>query len=388
MAQGYRTLKRYPGVEYYQSSRRRFQGRPDKCFYIRYRDGRGRLVREKVGWESEGITAAYAAQLRAERLRTIRLGDEAIPIQKKRKLRLSFEDFTETHYLPWARENKKSHNRDEQLYRLWLKPVVGDKALREISPLDLERVKKLMKDAGRSPRTIQYALAVARQILNKARQWGFYEGEIPTKQVKFPRVDNRRMRFLTPEEAQRLLSACRRRNQKLYEICLLSLHCGLRAGEIFSLTWGDVDLDNGLIYIKDPKSGVSRTAIMTRQVREMFKNKAPGEPDELVFTNEKGEMIKQAPSTFSLVVEELGLNRGVRDRRDRVTFHTLRHTFASWLASQGTQIHVIAELLGHRTLVMAKRYSHLLPHTRQEAVRRLEEMASLSSSSQSSEESS
>jgi len=367
-------VKKYPGIYYYVSSRRRWEGRPERCFYIRYKDSMGRRVREKVGWESEGITAAYAAQIRAERLRTIRLGDEPVPIQKKRKLRTTFEDFTESQYLPWARENKKTYKRDEQLYRIWLRPTIGGKALKEISPLDLERIKKVMKDAGRSPRTIQYALAVVRQILNKAKQWGFYEGEPPTRQVKPPRVDNRRMRFLTPEEARMLLEACRKRSQQLYEICLLSLHCGLRAGEIFRLCWGDIDLRNGLIFIKDPKSGVNRVAYMTKEVKRMFKSKTVGEPDELVFKSRKGGPITLLSRTFMRVVDELGFNRGITDPRDKVVFHTLRHTFASWLASQGTPIHMIAELLGHRTLVMAKRYSHLIPSAKQEAVRKVEDI--------------
>ncbi len=373
MAQ-YKKVRRFPGVEYYESDRRRFRGKPDRCFYIRYRDHRGKLIRERIGWESEGVTAAYAFQLRNERLGDIRLGDEVIPLQKKRKLLLCLRDFFIEHYLPWAKENKKSWERDEQLFRQWIEPVLGDRPLKEISPLDVERVKKTMKDAGKAPRTIEYALAVLRAVMRKARKWGFYEGEIPTSRVSFPKVDNRRMRFLTPEEARALLEECRRRSRQLYEICLLSLHCGLRFSEITNLTWGDVNLEEGLIFVRDPKNRHNRFAYMTEEVKRVFSDKEPGEPSELVFKDAKGNRIKKISNAFLRAVDALGLNRGIEDPRDRVVFHTLRHTFASWLASQGTPLHVIQKLLGHRTIKMTERYSHLLPSAEKEAIKGLEDM--------------
>jgi len=261
-----------------------------------------------------------------------------------------------------------------ELFRQWIEPVLGDRPLKEISPLDVEKVKKTMKDAGKAPRTIEYALAVLRAVMRKARRWGFYEGEIPTSQVAFPKVDNRRMRFLTPEEARSLLEECRRRSRQLYEICLLSLHCGLRFSEITNLTWGDVNLEEGLIFVRDPKNRHNRFAYMTEEVKEVFSEKEPGEPSELVFKDAKGKKIKKISNAFLRAVDALGLNRGIEDPRDRVVFHTLRHTFASWLASQGTPLHVIQKLLGHRTIKMTERYSHLLPSAEKEAIKGIEDM--------------
>ena len=372
MAKGFKRISRFRGVVYYESERRRFKGKPEKCFYIRYKDHRGKRIFEKIGWESEGITAAYAAQVRAERIRTLRLGDEPIPIQKRRKLSLTFEEVFEDHYLPWARQNKKSWQREEALYRCHLKPAIGNKPLREISAFLLEGLKKQMREKGLSPRTVLYAMAVVRQVFNRARDWGLYEGESPTKQVKLPRFDNRRIRFLTPQKIHTLLEACRKRSQELYEICLLSLHCGLRAGEIFSLKWGDVDLTHGLLYVLDPKNRVNRAVPMTEEVKKLFEAKTPGDPQELVFPSRKGDERKRISRTFQRVLEELGWNKGVEDPRNRVTFHTLRHTFCALHVMAGTSLSVLAELLGHRTLEMVKRYSHLLPEARKEAAKRLE----------------
>ena len=71
------------------------------------------------------------------------------------------------------------------------------------------------------------------------------------------------------------------------------------------------------------------------------------------------------------MVKALSLNDGITDPRDRVVFHTLRHTFASWLAIQGTPIYTIKELMGHKTLAMTERYSHLIPDAKRQAVKGL-----------------
>lgn len=374
-----KALTKYPGVLVYESQRRKYRGRPERCFYIKYKNVLGKTIREKIGWESEGITAAYAFQIRAERLRAIRLGDEVIPIQKKKKQAISFSVFMEEKYLPWCKENKAwgSYQRELSLYRNWLKPEIGDKPLKSISPFDLERVKKVMKDAGKAPRTIEYALAVVRQSFNKARLWNVFEGDNPASKVSPPKRDNKRTRFLSPEEAQALLEECKRRSQQLYEICLSCLHTGMRAGEILNLTWADIDFAQELIHIKDPKNRTNRVAYMTPEVKAMFEAKEKGAPDEYIFPNYKTK-VQEISHFFKKIVDSLGLNDGVTDPRDRVVFHTLRHTFASWLAIQGTPLHVIKELLGHKSLAMTERYSHLIPDAKRQAVKGLTRMLKVS----------
>ncbi len=81
--------------------------------------------------------------------------------------------------------------------------------------------------------------------------------------------------------------------------------------------------------------------------------------NDLVFKNTKGEQINEVSSTFARVVNQVGLNDGIRDPRQKVTFHVLRHTFASWLVESGIPLYTVKELLGHETLAMTVRYSHL-----------------------------
>ena len=70
--------------------------------------------------------------------------------------------------------------------------------------------------------------------------------------------------------------------------------------------------------------------------------------------------------TSERAINKLDFNDGITDSRDKVVFHTLRHTFASWLAIQGTPIYTIKELMGHKTLAMTERYSHLIPDAKRE----------------------
>ncbi len=232
----------------------------------------------------------------------------------------------------------------------------------------LDDLKRKMLEAGKSTRTIQYTLAVFSQVWNHAFERDVVSGINPCRRVKKPKVDNRRMRFLTVEEAQKLLAATAEISDDLYGTALLSLGCGLRTGEIHALTWADVDMANGLIFIRDPRSGKNRHAYMTEEVKNMLQKREAGqEPSALVFPARNGGTRTQVSKSFGDVVVLLGLNDRITDRRQQVVFHTLRHTFASWLVQRGTPIYTVAALMGHSTLEMTQRYAHLAEDTTRNA---------------------
>ncbi len=295
--------------------------------------------------------------------------------KKQAKENVKYETYIKEKYLPYAKNNKKSYSREETNLRLWILPIIGKKPLKNISPFDIEKIKKTMTEAGKSPRTIQYTLAIVRHTFYKAVDWGVYTGVNPVTRVKAPKVNNKRIRHLTPEEAQALLNEIKKHNYQLYEISLLSLHTGMRLGEIFNLKHGDIDFANGILHIRDTKSGEDRVAYLTEEISDMLSSK-DGEPNEYVFKTVDGRKMRYLPKSFNIAVNTLGLNKGVTDDKDKVVFHTLRHTFASWLAINGTPIYTIKELMGHKTLAMTERYSHLAPDTKREAVRGLETMLS------------
>jgi len=353
----------------------------------------GKPKEEALGWASQGWNAVKAsivlsdlkrAHVTGEGPRTLfekrRLAKEQEEAQKKRQDQQALEQITfgqifRESYFPQARSDKteRSYRREESLFTLWIAPIIGDLPMREIAPTHLQRIKKNMATAGRADRSIRYALEVVRQVFNFAKFNNLFDGDSPTANVKWPRKDNKRLRFLTREEADRLLEALAMRSQKLHEMALISLHCGARADEIFSLSWGDVDLERGTLTLRDTKNTKTRTAYMTQMVREVLARKKRGENGDLVFPDSRGGKIQQISKTFDKVADELALNEGITDPRQRVVFHTLRHTYASWMVEAGEDLYTVKKLMGHSTLAMTERYSHVRSTTLQRAVKAFEE---------------
>jgi integrase len=361
--------KRYTGVySRVSEGERTFKGKPDVCWYVTYKKD-SRLVWEKVGWASEGYMPKLATQIRAERLRMIRHGQE-LPKERARIPR--FSEMADL-YLQWGQENKNDRRNDESRYKNHLKDSLGKKRLNDISSFELERLKSHLTKKELAPATVKHCLVLVREIFNKAVEWGKYQGQNPVKGVKLPTLSNRRERFLSYDEADKLLKELAKVSQTTHDQALISLHCGLRAGEIFNLRGQDVDFANGLIRIMDSKNKTARSAYMSEAVKEILKAHLPENLSELIFKDRwHGEPIKNISKTFERAVNKLGLNKDVEDPRQRVVFHSLRHTFASWLAIQGTPILTIKELLGHKTLAMTERYAHLTPDMKKRATLALE----------------
>jgi len=381
----------FPGVRYrVHKSRKHNGGNLDRYFFIRYRVN-GKLKEEGIGWATEGWNAKKAsivlsdlkkAHLTGEGPQTLAekraIENERRQFEKAEKERTKKETLTFKHYFkkiyyPEAKHNKnwRSYRREESLFRLWIEPVIGRMPFKDIRPFHMEKIKKDMFDAGKAPRSIQYALAVVRQVINHAIRNEIYSGDNAACKVSRPKVENKRLRFLTNEEADQLLENLIKRSQQLHDMALLSLHCGPRAGEIFDLTWGCIDLDRRTVIFLDTK-GKNRTVYMTEKVKQMIETKNPGKPTDLVFTNRKGAKIKEVSNAFGRAIKELGFNDGIEDPRLKTYFHTLRHTYASWMVQNGESLYTVKELMGHSTLAMTERYSHLAKDNLKNAVERFE----------------
>ncbi len=368
----------------------------DRYFTIRYKvDGKEKS--EALGWSSNGWTETKAAAALAELRANHTMGEGPRSLAEKRDIRVQAEiEATEReqeekarnitygeiftdHYYPHVqhnRRNQRSIRREEDLHRLWIAPVLADRPIREVMPIHLERIKKNMLKAGRAPRTVQYCLAVVRQLFNYALNNNLFEGKNPagaTGGVKRPKVDNRRTRFLSREEAADILKILSDRTPNVHDIALFALYTGARAGEVFNLKWGDVDLFQGVAMLKDTKSGKNRAVYLTKEVKNMLAHRRPenAQGGALVFTGRDGIKIMRISNSFTNVINELKLNEGVTDPRQRVMFHTLRHTFASWLAMDGINPFHLKELMGHSDLKLTERYSHLSESTLKQAAMRI-----------------
>lgn len=362
-------IKKYTGIYYNESKKKRHKGKPDNCFYAVYQDKAGKNKWEKIGWASEGYNAQMADQVRSERIRSLRHGKE-LPDKKKKELTFG-QAWKE--YDKWLDTGKKHVYDDRNRYQNHIKTRFASRALSQISTHDLERFKDTLLRNGLAPATTKHVLVIIRQVYNKMIAWGLWQGQNPITGLKMPKINNKRVRFFTHKEADKLLAAVKVRSQQIWEMSLLSLHTGMRADEVFSLLWGHIDYDNGLIHIADPKGGPARDGNMTKKVRAMLSAKSQGERGELVFKARHGGKIPEVSKSFLRTVNDLKFNDGIEDRRQKASFHTLRHTFASWLAIQGTPILVIKELMGHASLAMTERYAHLIPDQKKESVERMEE---------------
>lgn len=109
----------------------------------------------------------------------------------------------------------------------------------------------------------------------------------------------------------------------------------------------------------DPKNGETRSVFMTDRVLEMFHAMTKVPPDDIVFPSNTGEIRGRISNVFAKAVDDLGFNEGISDGRLKVVFHTLRHSCASILVNAGVELPVIAKVLGHKTLAMTMRYSHV-----------------------------
>ncbi len=122
---------------------------------------------------------------------------------------------------------------------------------------------------------------------------------------------------------------------------------------------------------KGPPAGVSRPLPRPRTNPGGPFPGTKGNPESLVFATFDGREYADTPTTFRDAVEAMNFNRGITDQRQKVVFHTLRHSYASWLVEAGTDIYSVKELLGHGTIAMTERYSHLSPESLENAVKRL-----------------
>ena len=386
---------RFPGVRFKEPGTRRLKGRVEKYFSIRYRRS-GKLVEEGVGWESAGITPQFCSNLRTNIISNIRTGQGFQSLREKREVeeadRRAKEaakevserektpfDALANKFLEWSMHNKKSWKADESRYRTHIKPVLGHIPIKDIGIIQLEGLKKKLRAKGIAPQTILHCLQLIRAMYNRAAGWKLYNGPNPVQETAktdkgFLRIpDSSRLRFLSHKEADILLEELKQRSSQLHDIALISLHTGARAGEIFSLTWADIDLQHKIITLRDTKNNETRQAYMTPQLEGMLTKRRPQtyRKTGLIFTNRNGEKIREVSNAFERTVQKIGFNKDIADPRDKLVFHSLRHTHGSWLALQGTPIFTIKELMGHRKIEMTMRYSHLLPDQKRAAVLQL-----------------
>ncbi len=167
----------------------------------------------------------------------------------------------------------------------------------------------------------------------------------------------KRTRFLNEQEMRTLISNC---NEYLKPLVIVTLNTGMRRGEINKLRWSDVNFVTNAIYLKDTKNGESREIPMNEQVRTILEHLPRHSTSDYVFHKKDGSCYTDVKRSFFTAL----VKSGIKDFR----FHDLRHTFASHLVMRGVDLNTVRELLGHKSMAMTIRYSHLSQQHKQRAV--------------------
>ena len=268
---------------------------------------------------------------------------------KRRTVKDLLERYKETE-IPKKKDQKNPSRQAE----FWIKRL-GDLRLLELTRSAVVEVRdELAKE--RAPATVNRYLALLSHACAMAeREWEWMDSN-PLRKVSSLEEPRGRVRFLSDAEKDRLLDAARNSpHSHLYAIVLIALTTGARKGEILGLHWKDVDLDSNRAVLHNTKNNERRTLTLVGPVVDEMRKlqKIRRIDDDLIFTNAKAGTANS--SYFEKAWQKARSLAQLKDFR----FHDLRHSCASNLAMNGATTAEIAAVLGHKTLEMVKRYSHL-----------------------------
>lgn len=262
--------------------------------------------------------------------------------------------------LPYKSEKTSNHFAQKQQLQWWADEL-GAHALADITPARIGEKRDILagettvRGKQRSPATVNRYMAVLSHAFSVAvNEWGWLD-DSPMRKVRKMREPKGRVRFLSDDERERLLAACRTNNQSpyLYPMVVLALSTGARYGELMGLRWEQIEIQRGMIILHETKNNERRALALASHALEIIKSHAKTRrlDSELVFPNRKGDAPAHIRTAFETALKRANI--------DDFRFHDLRHSAASYLAMNGASLAEIAEVLGHKTLQMVKRYAHL-----------------------------
>jgi len=338
----------YPGVFYREVNRVGSRGK-EKVFYIIFKKD-GKLFEEKAGSQyRDNMTPARAAGIRGERIDGKRQSRKEIREALKAKkevwtINRLWEEYQKN-------RNPKGIITDRNRFEKHLKPSLGEKEPKDISPLDIDRLRiNLLKT--RAPGTVKNVLELLRRIVNYGVKKRLCSGLDFT--IEMPRVDNIKTEDLTPGQLSSLLEAIEKDvHPQAGPLMKLALFTGMRRGELFKLRWQDIDFERGFINIKGPKGGPDQKIPLNEEARNLLESH-PKNDSPFVFPGRNGRQRTDIKKAVNKIKQAAGLPKDFRP------LHGLRHVYASMLASSGkVGMYTLQRLLTHKSPLMTQRYSHL-----------------------------
>jgi integrase len=325
----------------------------DRAWWIDYY-AQGRQKRERIGGPLTGAMKKVALDVLAKRRVELAEGKY---LDKRQVPRCAFDELAGL-YLEWARVNHQGYASTRSRVGHLL-AAFGTRQLSTITPLIVDTYMAQRAEV-RKPATVNRERQILHHMFSKAQEWGKALVN-PVAHQRPLRTNNRRLRYLSLEEKDRLLEVA---DDVLRPLLITALHTGLRRGELFHLIWPDVDFKLGVIRVVNTKNGERREIPMTDTLRDTLRQLPRRLVSEHLFPGKTGHGLVDIRKRFHRALKEAGIEGFV--------FHDLRHTFASHLVMAGVDLMTVKEFLGHKDIKMTLRYAHLAPDYKRSAINRLD----------------
>jgi integrase len=212
------------------------------------------------------------------------------------------------------------------------------------------------------PGTVAKEMSVLKHCLRLAVEWGELN-QNPAAGARLPKLSPGKTRYLTPGELKAALESAPEwmRAPMAFAACT-----GVRRGEMLSLKWMDVDLKNRRLYLRETKNGALRILPLSASALMILHSLPTGAAADTVFAGVDAAML-------SVYTKRVFKRLGIPD----ASFHTLRHTAASWMVMEGVDLYAVGQILGHKTPRMTQRYAHLSPDYMAASVGKLDKVMAL-----------
>lgn len=324
------------------------------------KDGKTRyqaIIRLQEGSDSKAFSSKTAAKKWGQRVENeIR---EGTYIKHKEAFKHTVSDLIDRYQNDHDFKLKRDRVNQERQLKFWRKKI-GDKRLSEVSRALLIEVRdemaaeKSRRGKPRAPATVNRVLASISHAFSRAVEWEWMESN-PCHGISRLSEPDGRKRYLSDEERAALLTACKELDATLYLIVVVALSTGARRGEIMGLKWADINWKASVATLHKTKNGETRAMPIVGLAMTLLEEHRDANrqlTDKLVFPDPDD---RERPLNFETNWRNAKAKAEIEDFR----FHDLRHSAASYLAMGGATLAEIAEVLGHKTLAMVRRYSHL-----------------------------
>ena len=271
-------------------------------------------------------------------------------------------------YLEFTSGRLKSHDRLKSFINT-LNKYFSKKNLTDFTVLDVENMQSDIIGRKLSTAYANRLTAILKRMFKKATEWELIDESVFKRisSVKLLRGENKRLRYLSDDEIERLINPC---SKELRPIVITALNTGMRKSEILHLTWDRVDLKNRIILLDKTKNGDRREIPINQTLYDALSGITRHIKCDYVFYN---------PETLKPFYDIKKSFSGALKKAHIIDFHfhDLRHTFASRLVMAGVDLATIQKLLGHKTINMTLRYAHLSNVHLKDAVNILDERCNI-----------